>query len=113
MLPKRLKDRSLYLQIVSKLDKKLRITKGYWHRITSIKHPSIRGKEQQVREALQDPDSIRQSKTDENVFLYYKQYKSYYLCVVARHKNGNGFIITVYTTNKIKEGRLIWQKKQR
>ena len=35
-----------------------------------------------------------------------------YLCVVVRHENGQGFIITIYITNKIKEGTQIWQKQK-
>lgn len=113
MLPRRSRNGSLHFRVISKLEKKLQVTKAYWHRIASVKHPSIRSKEQDVRETLQNPDIVRRSKTDENVFLYYKRYRRHYLCVVARHKNGNGFIITVYMTNKIKEGKLIWQKRQR
>jgi len=28
--------------------------------------------------------------------------------VVARYLNGDGFLITAYRTNKIKEGTLLW-----
>jgi hypothetical protein len=35
---------------------------------------------------------------------------TYYLCIVARHLNGDGFIITAYITDKIKEGEVVWKK---
>ena len=77
-----------------------------------IKHPSIKGKEKETQETLKSPDTIRVSNSDKNIFLYYKKYCKNYLCVVVRHKNGDGFIITVYITNKIKEGKQIWKKQK-
>lgn len=97
-------------QVKSVLNKKIRTTQSYWQKITVIKHPSIKGKEKEVMRALKSPDIIRVSNSDEKVFLYYKEYLKNYLCVVARHENGKGFIITVYITNQIKEGRQIWAK---
>ena len=44
------------------------------------------------------------------VYLYYKHDPPYLLCVVARHLNGEGYIITVYRTDKIKRGELVWTK---
>jgi hypothetical protein len=79
--------------------------------IVRVKHPAVRGKERSIREALKNPDKIRKSKTDNKVYLFYKKQKKYHLCVVVRHLNGDGFIITIYITNKIKEGEQIWPKK--
>ncbi len=31
-----------------------------------------------------------------------------FVCVVARHLNGEGFIITAYRTNLIKIGETVW-----
>ncbi|MGB5772139.1 MAG: tetratricopeptide repeat protein [Crocosphaera sp.] len=45
---------------------------------------------------------------DPNVYLYYKPYLPYFICVVARHLNGEGFIITAYRTNRIKIGENVW-----
>jgi len=97
-------------QVKSVLNKQIRTTWSYWQKITVIKHPSIKGKEKEAKEALRSPDIIRASNSDKRVFLYYKKYFKNYLCVVARHENGKGFIITVYITNKIKEGKQIWAK---
>lgn len=62
---------------------------------------------------MKAPDEIRVSKSDAKVFLYYKRSGGNYLCVIAKHQNGKGFIITVYITNKIKEGKTIWKKQQK
>lgn len=102
-----------YLRVASRIGKHIQITHSYWQRIVTIKHPSIAGKEKEAKKTLEDPSIIRQSRTDSHVFLYYRKQKSCYLCVVARHLNGQGFVITVYITDKIKEGKLIWQKENK
>jgi hypothetical protein len=35
---------------------------------------------------------------------------SKFLCTVAKHLNDDGFIVTVYTTYKIKRGEVLWKK---
>lgn len=104
----------IYFQIKSKLGKQIRTTHGYWHLITTIKHPSIRNKEDKIQETLRNPDYIRKSKKDPNVYLYYKFYKrlnNLYVCVINGHLNGEGYIITAYLTDRIKEGVEIWKRK--
>ncbi len=103
------KDEILF-EVISKLDKKIRITRKYWHKITFIKHPSMKNKEIMVAETLENPTEIRQSKSDNSVFLYYRPVEENYNAVVLKHLNGEGFIVTTYVTDKIKEGILIWKK---
>ncbi len=62
-----------------------------------------------MRDVLEHPDVIRQSRTDKDVFLYYKQSDKLY-CVVVRHVEAEGFLITAYPTDKVKEGDVIWTK---
>lgn len=102
---------AVHIQVISKLNKNITTTRGYWDIITRVKHPTAKGKERAVEEVLKNPDYIRKSKTDGKVYLFYKKQKKYHLCVVVRHLNGDGFIITVYITDKIKEGEQIWPKK--
>lgn len=102
-----------YFKIECSLGKELRTTASYWEKIVTIKHPVITGKEKEVQKTLQSPEIIRVSNSDEKVFLYYRKHGKNYLCVVARHQNGKGYIITVYMTNKIKEGKIIWQKQEK
>ena len=102
----------IYFEVVSKLEKRIRTTEKYWRIITNIKHPSVKGKEAEIKRTLENPDFIRRSKTDENVYLYYKKQNKHFLCVVVKHSDKQGFIITTYLTYKIKEGELIWQTKK-
>ncbi|MFA5778685.1 MAG: hypothetical protein WC947_00905 [Elusimicrobiota bacterium] len=99
----------VYFEIVSKLDKRIRTTKTYWNKLIQ-KHPSVEHCEKEIKQTLKEPDFIRLSSKDASVYLYYKEFKIYYLCVVVRHLNGTGYIITAYFTSNMKIGRQIWKK---
>lgn len=89
----------------------IRTTKSYWVGITTVKHPSIAKYEKQVKEALQNPDEIRESQQDERVHLYYKHIGKLHICVVVDHiQETEGYIITAYLTDRIKEGKPIYVK---
>lgn len=69
------------------------------------------GREEEVRQALTDPDEVRHSRVDGNVLLFYKEVgKRRWVCAVCRRLNGDGFLITAYPTDAIKEGNRIWPK---
>jgi hypothetical protein len=87
----------------------VRTTTGYLEYLVTMKHPVMKGKEDTVKAALQFPDEIRQSKTDKDVFLYYKRLDKLY-CVVVKHIGMEGFLITAYPTDKVKEGDSIWTR---
>jgi len=60
------------------------------------------------KETLINPFAIKQTSDDLNLFLYYHHYKesfnnARYLLVVVRYLNGEGFVITIFATNKIKD----------
>ena len=48
------------------------------------------------------------SQEDPTVHLYYGADPPYYICVVVKHLNKEGFIITTYRTDVIKEGERLW-----
>ncbi|MBI5750423.1 MAG: DUF4258 domain-containing protein [Nitrospinae bacterium] len=98
----------LYIEAISKLGKHIRITKRHWDYIVS-KHESIIGIEKQIKEALKNPSYVRLSKEDNEVYLYYSTYGRYFVCVVCRHLNGDGFIITAYLTDSIKKGVIVYE----
>lgn len=100
----------IHFEVRSALGKLIRTTHSHWELITILKHPEIDGKETEVKKCLSDPVEIRMSSEDQNVYLYYLPYEKYYICVVARHLNEEGFIITSYITDKIKEGETVWKK---
>ena len=94
----------LYFEVKSCLDKRIRVTKPYWNKIIKIKHNVIEGKEAIAKETIKKPDEIRRSSKDKEVFLHYKKINKNYLCVVTKHLDGEGFIITAYITDRIKIG---------
>lgn len=100
----------IYFEIKSFSGKIIRTTCNHWELITKVKHPEIEGKESEVKKCLTSPVEIRRSSEDPDVYLYYLPRGKYYICVVVRYLNGDGFVITSYKTNKIKEGGVIWRK---
>lgn len=100
-----------YFKTETPLNVTIRTTSEYWQRIITTKHPSIARYEDQVKEALRDPDEIRQSTQDIKVHLYYKSIGKINICVVADHiDKKQGYIITAYLTDRIKEGEQIYVK---
>ncbi len=96
--------------VVCVLGKRITITDDYWQKIIQIKHPSMAGKDAQVQETLAQADEVRESKSDALIKLYYRHYGNLHLCVVVKHLNGDGFIVTTYFTDRIKEGVTVWTK---
>ena len=89
----------------------VRTTRRYWDLVIVEKHAVVRGRESSVAEVLEDPSEIRRSRSDSNVFLFYRvERHGRWLCAVAKKLNGDGFIITVYPTDAIKEGETVWRK---
>ena len=109
-IPQRLQPYKSYFKVKSKLGIQVSTTIGYWDVITKIKHLTIKGREQEVKQALCEPDEIRISKKDKTVLLFYKMFDQRYLSVVVRFFKKRGFIVTAYWTKKIKEGKLKWKK---
>jgi len=109
-MPKQLQPYKAYFKVQSKLGVLVSTTKAYWDVITHIKHPTIKGKETEIKQVLCNPDEIRVSKKDKTVLLFYKRIARFYLCVVVRFFKKRGFIVTAYWTKKIKEGELKWKR---
>ena len=97
-------DSEIHFEVASILGKRIRVTKDYWNKIIGTKHALMKHKENFVKETLKNPEHIRRSRKDSNVYLYYKKTNGNHICVVARHLNGDGFIITTYITDRIKAG---------
>jgi len=90
---------------------RVHVTRAFWDVIVSLKHPAMAGREQDVKAALEDPDEVRRSKSDKDVYLFYKSVRTgRWVCAVAKQKNGDGFLVTAYPTDAIKEGERIWLK---
>ncbi len=99
----------IFFKVKTPLRVEIRTTADYWAYLITIKHPVMKGKEEIVKTVLQVPDEIRQSRTDKDVFLYYKQFDKLY-CVVVKHRGKGGFLITAYPADRVKEGDVVWKK---
>lgn len=103
-----MKPSDVYFEVKTPLGVKIRTTKDYWKKITSIKHPVIVKYEKQVKESLGRPTEIRRSKQDSSVHLYYKNLGNIYVCTVCDHLDKkSGYIITAYLTKRIREGERV------
>ena len=94
-------------EVTSSLGKRIRISDEYWQTIIETKHPVMAGLEELVKQTLTSPEQIRRSRKDVAVHLHYRKTDSHYCCVVVKHVNGDGFIVTAYLTDTIKAGEVI------
>ena len=79
--------------------------------VVTVKHPVMRERATEVQDVLQSPDEVRQSRSDPAVFLFYRaEIPGRWLCAVAKRLNNDGFLITTYPTDAIKEGERIWNR---
>ena len=103
---------NLFFEVTTPLGFLVRVTKAYWEIIVTIKHPVMNEREADVQKTLQEPDEVRRSRGDQNVYLFYKREKAKrWVCAVAKKNiNDKGYLITTYPTDKIKEGDLVWSK---
>jgi hypothetical protein len=96
-------------------DRNIRFT-GERDEHIEIDHPEMRGQYDKIQETLNNPFIIIKSRTDKNVEMFYKHYKKTpvtekYLCVVVKTLSNDSFILTVYFTDTIKKGEILWKKK--
>ncbi len=97
-------------EILTPLHFTVRTSATYWQKLI-VKHPDIAELCDLVQETLRDPDEIRRSSHDPNVLLFYRSHReNRWVVAVARKLNGDGFLITAYQTDAIKEGESIWHR---
>jgi hypothetical protein len=75
------------------------------------------GMEAAVKEALAGPDSVVESNSDPTVRLYYRRFPETavgdkFLCVVVKVIEDDAFTITAYLTDKVKQGRILWERSR-
>ena len=100
-----------YIQTICVLGKKIRTTQKYWQHIIDHKHGELAGRLDEALATLNKADAVYQHPASQDLYLYYCQINKHWVCVVARHLNSEGFIVTAYLTSKAKrKGKLIWQK---
>ena len=80
-------------------------------------HPEMRGQISKVSETLTDPDIVVRSRSDREVQLFYKYYRSTpvsdkLVCVVLKEPPaGAPFILTAYFTDAVKKGEVLWKTR--
>ena len=88
---------------------RVRTSPDYWQKIVT-KHPDLAGCLEAVKAALIAPDEIRRSSRDASILLFYRASEHRWVVAVARHSNGDGYLVTAYQTDAIKEGETLWHK---
>jgi len=78
----------------------------YWQRITTIKHPAMRNRLEDVRKTLEEPDEVRRSISDSNVLLFHQQVTPHWVCAVVKRTVDIGYLLTAYPADKIKQGEV-------
>jgi hypothetical protein len=100
-----------FFEVETPLGFRVRTTESYWALITTVKHPMMRGREEEVKAALTRPDEVRLSRGDETVYLFYRSDgRRRWVCAVTKRLDDAGFLVTAYRTSGIKEGTQIWPK---
>lgn len=97
-------------EVMTPLNFSVRTSLAYWQRILT-KHPDLVDCLEDIKATLQNPTEIRCSQRDQSVFLFYSFVRvKRWVVAVARQLNGDGFLITAYRTDAIKEGEQVWLK---
>jgi hypothetical protein len=81
-----------------------------------LQHPEMAGMEAEIAQALRSPLEVRISRSDKTVQLFYEYYANTrvggkWLCVVVKYPAADGFVVTAYLTDRLKEGETIWPTK--
>jgi len=78
-----------------------------------LEHPEMKEMGAEIERALTDPQTVRRSRSDDAVRLFYEFYArtivgSKWLCVVVKYFVDDAFVVTAYLTDKPKTGEILW-----
>jgi hypothetical protein len=76
----------------------------------------MREMEPGIEQALRRPQSVRPSRSDPTVRLFYLFQEQTlvggkWLCVVVKYTADDAFVVTAYLTDQLKKGEDLWPKK--
>ncbi len=100
----------LLFDIMTPLGFRVHCTETYWLIKVVSDHPVMKARIEDVKRALSNPGEVRLSKTDAEVYLFYTADEKRLVCAVARSIEKEGFLITAYPADKMKEGKMVWTK---
>jgi len=91
---------------------KIRLTEE--RKLHILEHKEMTNQLRLIAETLKSPEKIVASKYDSTVKLYYRHYDKTpvtekYLVVIIKSTSEDNFILTSFFTDKIKEGRILWE----
>lgn len=102
-------DKDIVFQSQTPLGFNVSVSRMRWELIAEVKHPVMKERVKDVQITIEHPDEIRLSRSDQTVYLFYKLERiGRLVCVVTKRCNGDGFLITAYPTNAIKQGVRVW-----
>jgi hypothetical protein len=89
----------------------VRVSVRYWVTIVA-KHPDLADRDGDVQSALRAPEEVRQSRRDPSVLLFYRSdaRRGRWVVAVTKHEGRDGFLVTAYRTDAIKEGERLWPR---
>lgn len=85
-------------------------TEEYWQRKIITVHPVMTDRHMDVQQTLSTPQEVRLSRSDSSVYLFYAADTKRLVCAVARDTGNEGFLITAYPADKMKQGETVWKK---
>jgi hypothetical protein len=95
--------REILFTVASVLSRRIRLTETQWKHIR--KRRELHGQMKKMRKTLVEPDAVYYV-SGEDSYHYYRFYprtpvSSKYMLVIAKHLDGEGFIITCFYARKI------------
>lgn len=81
-----------------------------------LEHPEMRGMTDRLERTLQQPQLVRQSRSDPAVRVFYEyhaqtQMGGKWLCIVVKYMQDDAFVVTAYLTDKPKDGVDLWSTR--
>jgi hypothetical protein len=101
---------TLLFDVMTPLGFRVHCSEAYWLNKVVADHPIMVARVEDVKRTLREPDEVRLSRTDESVYLFYAADEKRLVCAVTRSIASEGFLITAYPADKMKEGKAVWTK---
>lgn len=98
----------LVFDVLTPLGFRVRCTRSVWDYISTVKHPVLESRIQDVIDTLEHPLEVRRSTKDSQVLLFYREVAPRLLVAVIRREKGEGFLITAYPGDNLKRGEVVW-----
>ncbi len=101
---------TLLFDVMTPLGFRVHCSETYWQAKVIADHPVMQDRVEDVKRALSQPAEVRLSRNDSDVYPFYTADEKRLVCAVARSIDTEGFLITAYPADKMKEGKTIWTK---